>query len=188
MPSPEPPPFTPDTCEDASLLRKQRLSYKPPDTFEVASLLRGNSLAPSASTLMSKANESTTSLINRTLTTNGLNPNIPYRLSEVEIKCSICLAKMDEQEGNLFTVPGCSHIYHKNCILQWKKQSKKCPCCRGPMPDSLGPTLTELQKLPAEPVLPDMTWDHIIRYVVSFLLGTLVGILLISFSKICFFQ
>merc|ERR1719474_1174914 len=66
---------------------------------------------------------------------------------------------MDEEQGDLSTVPACSHVFHKTCLAKWKKVSRKCPCCRGPLPEEIGPTYTILQilqNLPAEEVLLDI--------------------------------
>jgi len=73
---------------------------------------------------------------------------------------------MDEEEGDLFTIPACSHTYHLHCIARWKRQSKKCPYCRGMLPDEIGSTLSRLRNLPTEPVLPEMTWYAIFGNVV----------------------
>jgi Ring finger domain len=45
--------------------------------------------------------------------------------------CDICL--MDYQVGDEVTIshnPECSHIFHKECILEWVRKRQTCPCCR----------------------------------------------------------
>jgi hypothetical protein len=110
------------------------------------SLLGGDSLAQSATNVLSKV-----------LSNVGINNEAPYGVDESETLCSICWEVMDEEEGNLFTITSCSHTYHKHCIARWKETSRKCPCCRGPLPDEIGPTLSRLRTLPAEEVFPEMT-------------------------------
>ena len=41
--------------------------------------------------------------------------------------CSICYDNIEH--GNIYGTP-CGHIYHVQCIKQWKKISTKCPMCR----------------------------------------------------------
>ena len=45
-----------------------------------------------------------------------------------EKKCSICLVKY--QKPDILKEFPCNHIYHKNCILKWIKNSNKCPLCK----------------------------------------------------------
>jgi len=95
--------------------------------------------------------QSASNVIGRAFSSVGLNYEKSFSVDE----CMICLEAMDEEEGNLFTVPGCSHTFHKTCLAQWKKQSRKCPCCRGLLPDDIGPTISGIRNLPAENVLLD---------------------------------
>jgi len=81
--------------------------------------------------------------------------------NNTETTCSICLEVMDEEEGNLFTIPECKHTFHMGCIVQWKKQSKRCPFCRGTLPEEIGPTLTKRQNWLLEEVSMDITWEEI---------------------------
>ena len=51
------------------------------------------------------------------------------KYSEVkEKKCSICLQKYKGFE--IIKEFPCKHIYHKNCILKWLKESNICPLCK----------------------------------------------------------
>ncbi|XP_021300613.1 E3 ubiquitin-protein ligase RNF181-like [Herrania umbratica] len=46
--------------------------------------------------------------------------------------CSVCLEEMStEMEARRLP---CSHIYHAACIVEWLKNSNKCPLCRYNMP------------------------------------------------------
>jgi len=94
-------------------------------------------------------------VISRALTKVGLNNEIPYRYNDTEILCSICLDAMEEEKGDLLTVSGCEHTFHRTCIVKWKEVSRKCPCCRGALSDEIGPrysVLRNLANLPAEEV------------------------------------
>ena len=42
-----------------------------------------------------------------------------------ESECSICLSQFDE--GDEISILPCLHKFHKICITQWLKMSKKCP-------------------------------------------------------------
>jgi len=97
--------------------------------------------------------KSATNVISRALTNVGFTNEMPYRVGDSEILCSICLETMDEEQGNLFTVSACSHTFHKTCIAKWKEVSRRCPCCREPLPDEIGPTNSSLRNLPTEEVV-----------------------------------
>jgi len=107
-----------------------------------------------------------------------------------EILCSICLESMDEESGDLYRVTECSHTYHKHCISQWKKHSTKCPCCRGPLPDELGATVSKLWNIPAEAAMPVMTVEGILENVIFGPIGVIWPICIISlfivFETACF--
>jgi len=132
-----------------------------------------------------------------TFTNVAAENNVPNLVSGRETICSICLENMDEEEGNLFTVPKCSHAYHKHCIIEWKQQSDKCPCCRGPLPDTFGPEVQEVQEpLPdtfglevqevlVDPVIPEMTRSDILENVIFFLPGTVYVLCLVLLFVAC---
>jgi len=144
-----------------------------PDTSEQNPMVRSNSLAQSATNLISK------------VLNVAVDNNVPYLVSGTEIICSICLENMDEEEGNLFTVPKCSHAYHKHCIIEWKQQSDKCPCCRGPLPDTFGSTSSEVQELLVDPVIPEMTRSDIQGNVIFFLPGIVYVLCLVLLLSAC---
>jgi hypothetical protein len=41
--------------------------------------------------------------------------------------CPIC---MDELADGVTGLPGCSHAFHRECILEWFGKAPTCPCCR----------------------------------------------------------
>lgn len=56
------------------------------------------------------------------------------RSGNVIDKCSICLEDYDhEGKENIVFMP-CSHIYHKDCIIEWLLKSRYCPLCRYSLP------------------------------------------------------
>jgi hypothetical protein len=68
--------------------------------------------------------------------------------------CSICfetLATGDENaasngaECSVQLLPGCSHVFHPNCILTWLQQNASCPVCRKNLPQ-LCPRPSTLQE------------------------------------------
>jgi len=94
--------------------------------------------------------------------------SMSYLADGTEKRCSICLEAMQEEEGDLFTVTACSHTYHRKCIAEWKKLSRKCPCCRGPLSDEIGPTnssflnLTDENMLAASPSFQNQMRDDML--------------------------
>jgi len=125
--------------------------------------------------------QSATNVLTRVLSNLSVGgTEVSYRVNDSEILCSICLEEMDEEEGNLITVSGCSHTFHKDCIAKWKKMSRKCPCCRGELSDEIGPTLSKLQNLPAEEVPQNMSSSDIFRNIISSPVGILIPLLLFS--------
>lgn len=114
--------------------------FKPQSTGDEGNVLPRDSFSQSA-----------TNVIGRALSSVGFNSEKSCSVAE----CMICLEAMDEEQGNLFTIPGCSHTFHETCIAQWKKQSRKCPCCRGLLPDDIGPTISGSRNLPPENVYLD---------------------------------
>jgi len=144
--------------------------YQPPSLSDQGSLLRSDSLTQSATNIFSKA-----------LTNVGFSNEKPYRVNDTETLCSICLDAMDEEEGNLYTIPACSHTFHKNCIAKWKELSRKCPCCRGELPDEIGPTHSAIKNIPAEEDVYDMNGNAVCRNVIFCAVGVVYPIFLVSF-------
>jgi hypothetical protein len=124
--------------------------------------------------------QSATTVISQILSSVGINNEMPYLVNDTETLCSICLEGMDEEEGNLFTVTECSHTYHIKCIAKWKKQSRKCPCCRGPLPDEIGPTNSSIRNLLVDEDVLDMEEGAIFKNLILCPLG--------SFYPLCLFS
>jgi hypothetical protein len=61
------------------------------------------------------------------------------RIAHAE-NCTICLSDYEEGE-TLRTLP-CFHIFHKDCIDDWLKQSKVCPVCKYQV-DTVQPSYVE---------------------------------------------
>jgi len=98
-----------------------------------------------------------TSSIGTALTSAEAKNEVPLITSDVDNSCVICLEAMDEEQGNLFTIPSCNHSFHSKCIAEWKKRSTQCPCCRGLLPEKKGRTWSTLQNIPPEDTLLDIT-------------------------------
>jgi len=105
---------------------------------------------------------------------------IPYVFdSSSGYLCSICLDSLDEEEAEIYTVPKCEHIFHKRCITLWKKESSKCPCCRGPLPSEIGPTFSVLENIPVAEELPEMSWEAVQANVIFSPVGALSPVCLV---------
>jgi len=112
--------------------------------------------------------------------TTTMNLTSSNHTSSVEPLCSICLQSLDQEQGELYKLKVCSHVFHKRCVSQWKKYSTKCPCCRGPISDDLGLTLSRLRSLPVEEVMPEMTRAAILENIIFGLVGCVWPICLVS--------
>ena len=44
--------------------------------------------------------------------------------------CSICMSTITDDK---YTVSTCGHVFHKECLWPWKKETNKCPMCTGPI-------------------------------------------------------
>jgi hypothetical protein len=42
--------------------------------------------------------------------------------------CPICLVNL--ASGNVSVTPGCRHMFHTECINDWRRLRRNCPCCR----------------------------------------------------------
>ena len=47
-----------------------------------------------------------------------------------DAECPICLLKIGPGEGTL--IQGCTHAFHRACVMQWLVSEHSCPMCRGP--------------------------------------------------------
>jgi hypothetical protein len=45
-------------------------------------------------------------------------------------QCAICMEELAEEDGGVIGLPGCSHAFHKGCILKWFQRAATCPSCR----------------------------------------------------------
>ena len=57
-------------------------------------------------------------------TFNHVKVYIDSNFEEIDTTCAICYEAGEYQLD-------CGHIFHKRCIMQWKK--KTCPLCRAPI-------------------------------------------------------
>jgi len=111
---------------------------------------------------------------------NSESSLVPYVFeSSSGILCSICQDTLEEEEAEFYKVPDCNHIFHKRCISLWKKESPKCPCCRGPLPIEIGPTLSVLENIPAAEELLEMTRAHVLENIIFSPIGIIFPICLV---------
>ena len=52
-----------------------------------------------------------------------------------EDKCPICLQKY--KSADIIKEFPCKHIFHKNCIFKWLKQSNVCPICKNDISEEI---------------------------------------------------
>lgn len=50
---------------------------------------------------------------------------VDENFDEIDTTCAICL-----QYDSDYQLNACGHMFHRHCILTWKKKSKTCPLCR----------------------------------------------------------
>ncbi|KAK7471677.1 hypothetical protein BaRGS_00035690 [Batillaria attramentaria] len=56
-------------------------------------------------------------------------PSFPAAKSDFDETCPICLVNF--QAGDtLIRLPGCTHVFHDECIRKWLKEAYSCPVCR----------------------------------------------------------
>lgn len=98
--------------------------------------------------------------------------------------CAICLEEMDEEEGEIYTIPICQHKFHETCLRRWKKEKATCPVCRGVVPDEVGLTnkhfwigSRQLTINTREP--PQATCFHIFSTILLAPLGILYSLLIV---------
>lgn len=69
----------------------------------------------------------------------ALLPSFPYRRAVAAaesdsksgpVECAVCLSDLDE--GQMARrLPGCKHVFHRECIDVWLASNASCPICRG---------------------------------------------------------
>ncbi|CAM0884557.1 unnamed protein product [Alopecurus aequalis] len=50
-----------------------------------------------------------------------------------EGQCAICVEELAEDDRRVTGLPGCSHAFHRGCILKWFQRAATCPSCRRDM-------------------------------------------------------
>jgi len=59
-------------------------------------------------------------------------------INEEGFECLICLESLEYgQEISTSETENCSHVFHKDCVLEWLLKSDVCPCCRTQMVDPI---------------------------------------------------
>jgi len=123
-------------------------------------------------------------------TSNNQAASLNPTSDSVETLCAICLEEQDEEKGDLYIVTGCSHVYHKHCISRWMEKSRKCPICRGPIANDLGPPLSGLHLMLTDEVIPEMTRVGILENVIFSPIGVAwpicLVLLFLVFEAACF--
>lgn len=60
-------------------------------------------------------------------------------------ECCICLSDLS-QDQDAVRLPGCSHAFHRSCLMPWLHRAKTCPMCRRVMPSHVLYSLMHPQK------------------------------------------
>lgn len=47
----------------------------------------------------------------------------------MKVECCICFDEFGGNNNSPINATKCGHLFHKNCITEWLKQSQKCPQC-----------------------------------------------------------
>jgi len=76
--------------------------------------------------------------------------------------CAICLDDIRNEDGNVYSVSGCSHKFHEECISRWKKVQARCPLCRGHLSDELG-EISGVQQVRSS----ESTWDIFLNLLIE---------------------
>ena len=61
-----------------------------------------------------------------------INRSPRNEINNEEIICSICLQEYREDD-ELSELPGCHHLFHKNCLGKWIAKHGNCPYCKIPV-------------------------------------------------------
>lgn len=123
------------------------------------------------------------------------------------LMCAICFEDLVSEEGNIYTIPGCSHKFHEECLRRWKREKATCPFCRGILPDVLGETSANIdlsddmdyivrrlqeiiQEMEGNPVNQPLPWKTVLVNIIlcpfGVLLPPLLLVLLWIFETISF--
>mmetsp|Transcript_51085 Transcript_51085/g.143827 ORF Transcript_51085/g.143827 Transcript_51085/m.143827 type:complete len:281 (+) Transcript_51085:76-918(+) len=54
-------------------------------------------------------------------------------------QCVVCCADFEAGE-ELSQLPGCGHLFHRDCVLQWLGRASNCPICRRDLQEAIGGT------------------------------------------------
>jgi len=78
-------------------------------------------------------------------------------------QCVICCADFEAHE-RLSRLPGCGHLFHDSCVMQWLERSSNCPICRGNLAEAValtGRPASLEEAVSAEPTGPSTprSWD-----------------------------
>jgi hypothetical protein len=81
--------------------------------------------------------------------------------------CLICLDEFIEKDSTVLHSRTCSHLYHKDCIMDWLQRhgTRKCPCCRVSMitEDEVWETVQRLRKEKRKQVHRETKWWFMFR-------------------------
>tara|TARA_B100001964_G_scaffold211926_1_gene247610 strand:- start:175 stop:711 length:537 start_codon:yes stop_codon:yes gene_type:complete len=83
--------------------------------------------------------------------------NMPKRKRK-NTECSICMGKAETPAK----LSGCSHIFCKECILEWAKQENSCPNCRATFKHiKCGRKKTKVKDAKQRPDEPETAVEHV---------------------------
>ena len=49
---------------------------------------------------------------------------------DTDVKCSICLDSLCEENDKQIVKTTCNHYFHRSCIVTWLREHRKCPLCQ----------------------------------------------------------
>lgn len=64
-------------------------------------------------------------------------------------QCVICCADFEVSE-RLSRLPGCGHLFHDSCVMQWLERASNCPICRCDLPEAVGVTRPAAEEVGSE--------------------------------------
>jgi hypothetical protein len=81
--------------------------------------------------------------------------------------CLICLEEFNEPDATVLQSPTCSHLYHKDCIMDWlqRQGTRECPGCRVAMitEDEVWEAVQCLRKERRTKLRRDTVWSYMFR-------------------------